>query len=55
VTHPSFFFPIFDVVPGKDQLLITGIVHNPDERKKVESAVKELAGAVPIEFALHYR
>ena len=55
VTHPTLFIPVFDVVPGKDQLLVTGIVHNPEERKKVEEAVKKLAGKITVEFALHYR
>jgi cytidylate kinase len=55
VTNPKLYIPVFDVLPGKDQLLVTGIVHNPEERKKVEDAVKDLAGAVPVEFSLHYR
>jgi cytidylate kinase len=55
VTHPKLFIPVFDVLPGKDQLLVTGIVHNPEEYKKVEKAVRELAGTVPVEFSLHYR
>ena len=55
VTNPKLFIPVFDILPGKDQLLVTGIVHNPEEYKKVENAVKNLAGTVPVEFALHYR
>lgn len=55
VTHPSLYIPVFDVLPGENQLLVTGIVHNPEERKKVEQAVKELAGSVFVEFSLHYR
>jgi len=55
VTDPKLYVPIFNVLPGKDLLLVTGIVHNPEERKKVESAVKTLAGTVPVEFSLHYR
>jgi cytidylate kinase len=55
VTDPKLFIPVFDVLPGKDQLLVTGIVHNPEEYKKVEKLVKGLAGAVPVEFSLHYR
>jgi len=55
VTHPKLFIPVFDVMPGEDRLLVTGIVHNPEERKKVEAAVKKLAGMVQVEFALHYR
>lgn len=54
-TNPKLFIPVFDVLPGKDQLLVTGIVHNPEEHKKVENAVKNLAGTVPVEFSLHYR
>jgi hypothetical protein len=55
VTHPTLFIPVFDVIPGKDRLLVTGIVHNPEERKKVEEAVKKLAGKITVEFSLHYR
>ena len=55
VTNPKLFVPIFNVLPGKDLLLVTGIVHNPEECKKVENAVKKLAGTVPVEFSLHYR
>jgi cytidylate kinase len=55
VTNPKIYIPVFDVLPGENQLLVTGIVHNPEERKKVENAVKDLAGSVPVEFSLHYR
>ncbi len=55
MTNPKLFVPVFDVLAGKDRLLVTGIVHNPEEYKKVESAVKDLAGMVRIEFSLHYR
>jgi cytidylate kinase len=55
VTHPKLFIPVFDVLPGNNRLLVTGIVHNPAERKKVEEAVKELTGMIRVEFALHYR
>jgi hypothetical protein len=55
VTHPKLFIPVFDVLPGKDQLLVTGIVHNPEEYRQVENAVRSLAGTVPVEFSLHYR
>jgi predicted type IV restriction endonuclease len=42
VTNPKLYIPVFDVLPGDNQLLVTGIVHNPEERKKVEIAVKTL-------------
>jgi len=47
VTNPKLYIPVFDVLPGDNQLLVTGIVHNPEERKKVENAVRDLAGKVP--------
>ncbi len=53
--NQDLFVPIFNVVPDKDRLLVSGIIHNPEELKKVEHAVKDLAGTVPVEFSLHYR
>lgn len=55
VTNPKFFIPVFDVLPGKDHLLVTGIVHNSEEHRKVEEEARRLAGEVPVECALHYR
>jgi cytidylate kinase len=55
VTSPKFFIPVFDVLSGEDRLLVTGIVHNPEEHKRVEEEAKKLAGEVPVECSLHYR
>jgi cytidylate kinase len=55
VTSPKFFIPVFDVLPGKDRLLVTGIVHNSEEHRKVEEEARRLAGEVPVECSLHYR
>jgi cytidylate kinase len=52
---PKLFVPIFNVIPGKDRLLVTGVVHSPEERTKVEAIVKKTAQAVPVEFSLHHR
>jgi cytidylate kinase len=54
-TNTKFYIPVFHVLPGKDRLLLTGIVHNPEEHKKVEEEAKRLAGDVPVECALQYR
>ena len=54
-TNPKLFIPIFDVVPGKDRLLVTGIVHTTEEHRKVEEEARRLAGSVPVECSLHYR
>lgn len=53
--NPTFYIPVFDVIPGKDRLLVTGIVHNSEEHRKVEEEARRLAGAVPVECSLHYR
>jgi cytidylate kinase len=55
ITNPKLFIPVFDVLPGKDHLLVTGIVHNSEEHKKVEQEARKLAGEVPVECSLHYR
>lgn len=54
-THPKLFIPVFEVAPGKDRLLVTGIVHTPEEHRKVEEEARRLAGSVPVECSLHYR
>lgn len=55
VTNPKFFIPVFDVLAGKDGLLVTGIVHNSEEHKKIEQEARKSAGEVPVECSLHYR
>ncbi len=55
VTNPKLFVPVFNVLPGKDKLIVTGIVHNPEEYRKIEKLIKDLSGLVPVEFSLHYR
>lgn len=54
-THPKLFIPVFDVAPGKDRLLVTGIVHTPEEHRKVGEEARRIAGPVPVECSLHYR
>lgn len=51
----KFFIPVFDVIPGKDRLLVTGIVHSSEEHRKIEQEAKRLAGGVAVECSLHYR
>lgn len=43
------------IISGKNQPLVIGVVHNSEEYKKVVNMVKDLAGPVPVEFALHDR
>lgn len=51
----KFFIPVFDVIPGKDRLLVTGIVHSSEEHRKIEEEAMRLAGGVAVECSLHYR
>jgi len=55
VTDPSFFIPVFDVLPDGDGLVLRGITHTPEEHKRIEGAARRLAGTVPLRFELHYR
>ncbi len=54
-TDPKFFIPVFDVSPRTDRLVVTGIVHNPEECDRVKETVKKITGWVPVKFSLHYR
>jgi len=55
VTDPSFFIPVFDVLPDGEGLVIRGITHTPKEHKRIEDAARQLAGGLPVRFELHYR
>jgi cytidylate kinase len=54
-TDPEFFVPVFEVSPNAERLVVTGIVHNPEESDRVKEAVKKITGWVPVKFSLHYR
>ena len=54
-TDPSFFIPVFDVLPDVDGLVVRGITHAPREHKRIEDAARKLAGGIPLRFELHFR
>jgi YjbE family integral membrane protein len=54
-TDPSFFIPVFDVLPDGEGLVIRGITHTPKEHKRIEEAARLLAKGLPLRFELHYR
>ena len=54
-TDPSFFIPVFDVLPDGEGLVIRGITHTPKEHKRIEDAARNLAGGIPLRVELHFR
>ncbi len=55
LTDPGFFVPTLDVQHDEKGLILRGVVHKPEEHKRVEEAARELAGEVPVRCELHYR
>lgn len=54
-SNPSFFLPTLDVESDGSSIILTGIVHNPREHRKVEEEAKRLVGEYPLKCSLHYR
>lgn len=55
LTDHDFFIPTLDVYPDGDSLILRGVIHNPDEHKKIEEKAALLAGNIPLKCELHYR
>ncbi|NLI83361.1 MAG: cytidylate kinase-like family protein [Deltaproteobacteria bacterium] len=54
-SNRSFFIPTLDVATDGSSLILTGIIHNPGEHRKVEEEARRLAGDIPLKCILHYR
>lgn len=54
-TDPSFFVPMLDVYYDGQEIVLRGIIHKPEEHKRLENAAKARAGDVPVRCELHYR
>ena len=54
-TNPTFFLPVLDVCVAGDVLVMRGVTHTAKEHKRLKEEATQLAGDVPIQFALHYR
>ena len=55
LSDPHTFVPTLDVLAVDGGLAVRGIVHNPAEQRKIEDAVRALAGTTVVKFELHYR
>lgn len=55
LTDSSLFIPTLDVDFDSNGLALRGVIHNPEEHRRVEDKAKALAGDVPVRCELHYR
>jgi len=55
MTSPAFVTPTLEIETRGDVLVISGVVRNPDQHKRIEEEVRKLAGDTLVEFRLHYR
>jgi len=55
LTDPRMLLPTLEIALEGDGLVLRGIVHNPEEHRKLERAARELAGEVPLKCDLRYR
>jgi len=51
----DFFIPTLDVYPDGDTIILRGVIHNPDEHKKIEGKATRIADGIPLKCELHYR
>lgn len=51
----DFFIPTLDVYTDGESLILRGVIHNPEEHKKIEEKATRLAGGIPLKCELHYR
>lgn len=50
-----FLIPTLEVQVDGNQIVVRGVIHNPEERARLEETVRRQAGAVPVKFEVHYR
>ncbi len=54
-SNPSFLLPTLEVESDGSCIILTGIVHNPREHRRVEEEARRLVGEYPLKCSLHYR
>ncbi len=55
IANPRTFVPTLDVLVIDNKLTVRGIVHNPEQRGRIEDAARALAEPMTVNFELHYR
>lgn len=55
MTNEKFFIPTLEVFPEGDGIIVRGVIHNPDEHKKIEAEAIRLAEGLHVKCELHYR
>lgn len=55
MTSPAFLTPTLEVEPRGDMLVVSGVVRNADQHKRIEEEVMNMAEGTFVEFHLHYR
>jgi cytidylate kinase len=55
LTHPDVFIPFLDVFPDGPSIVVKGVVHTPEEYRRIREIIHESAGFHPIRDELHYR
>lgn len=54
-TDPKCLVTTLEVEPVKGELVLRGVIHNREERKRIEEQAKAVAGDMPLRGELHYR
>jgi hypothetical protein len=54
-TNPKCLVTTLEVEPVKGELVLRGVIHSLEERKRIEEEAKAQAGDMPVRCELHYR
>jgi cytidylate kinase len=55
ISDKQFFVPTLEVFPSSDGLVVQGVVHNPEEKERLEERVRAMTPGERVTFRLHYR
>ncbi len=54
-TDPQLQLPTLEVVLDGDVVLVRGVLHHPDQKRRIQDAAGAQAGAHPVRFDLNFR
>jgi cytidylate kinase len=55
LTNPHIFVPLLDVKYTGREIVLRGVIHNPEEHKRIEDLAGKLAEGLPLRCELQYR